>query len=821
MGRAPTTSLPILALVLGVIVWLLAPATPARAAVWVVPSGAKVFPDSRPTATRSVSISAARNEYEAAQIAVSGTVRRAVTVSWDPSSDPLLIGSSELFKVGYVTITRPSTGVGSRPGLYPDPLLPAAFGAPTALSRGANAFYLRVHVPPDAPAGPHTGTLIVDDPGNPRAAGYPAAPVRVPVRLTVYDFGWTQTSLNTAFPLSLKTIMRSVAGALPNTAANRATLADEYYRFWAQHDISPTRLWPMPSVNLATGQMNAANVTGALSPYLNDSDVSPGLFADTSYPLLQSWPWPALDPAAVRPQLATYLGELLRLYAANGWQDKGYLYVYDEPDHRQELQSNELAELIHRISAPLGFRARVLLTDWPRPLPDAGQPANAFLFDQVDIWCPSVYHYFACLPALEQRREAGAETWWYSYASFDPARYPTFLIDKPLADERATPWVTWRWGATGFLYWNTMRWSNAVTGKGYRDPYRDPVSYANPAGWVANGEASLTYPGYEPRLGLTNPLAGPVSSLRLEALRDGIEDYEYLTMAASARRDVPASEAAAACARQVAAAVADYRYGPVLPSDYHNMPGFSTSQTLYGRARAHLAEYIVRSRAGLAPFTVSGEVCDVAGGRPIPGATVTDGVVSTTTDPQGRFELPGVLPSWRLTVSHPLYVAAVARGRGDDPAAAVTLARRASTLVLASFDAGPGFAVTGGAGASAEGAYVTSGDAGVNVTLRGGRAAATLSLPPGRRNLRHRHVLGLDVFSPGPLDHASPWFLTMSVSDARGDVAARTFLLRPGGWTHLSLALRGRGLDLRRLARVTLRVSRGSHSVDVDTLAAS
>jgi hypothetical protein len=61
----------------------------------------------------------------------------------------------------------------------------------------------------------------------------------------------------------------------------------------------------------------------------------------------------------------------------------------------------------------------------------------------------------------------------------------------------------------------------------------------------------------------------------------------------------------------------------------------------------------------------------------------------------------------------------------------------------------------------------------------------------------------------------------MSVSDARGDVAARTFLLRPGGWTHLSLALRGRGLDLRRLARVTLRVSRGSHSVDVDTLAAS
>ncbi len=231
-----------IAITLGVAVWLLAAAAPASAHVWVVSSAAKVFPTSRPTATRSVSISAARNEYEAAQLAVSGTVKRRVTVSWDPSSDPLLVGSSELFKVGYVTITRPSTGVGSRRGLYPDPLLPAAFGARTALSKGANAFYVRVHVPADAPAGLHRGTLIVNDPGNPRAASYPAAPVRVPVNLTVYDFGWSRTSLSTSFPMSIKVAMLSVAGVLRNTAANRAKLSDEYYRFWAEHDISPARL---------------------------------------------------------------------------------------------------------------------------------------------------------------------------------------------------------------------------------------------------------------------------------------------------------------------------------------------------------------------------------------------------------------------------------------------------------------------------------------------------------------------------------------------------------------------------------------------------
>ncbi|MGZ4199642.1 MAG: hypothetical protein ACXVP1_05600 [Thermoleophilia bacterium] len=45
--------------------------------------------------------------------------------------------------------------------------------------------------------------------------------------------------------------------------------------------------------------------------------------------------------------------------------------------------------------------------------------------------------------------------------------------------------------------------------------------------------------------------------------------------------------------------------------------------------------------------------------------------------------------------------------------------------------------------------------------------------------------------------------------------------MRPNGWTHLSLPLRGRGLNLRRLARLSLHVSGGGHTVDVDTLTAS
>ena len=47
----------------------------------------------------------------------------------------------------------------------------------------------------------------------------------------------------------------------------------------------------------------------------------------------------------------------------------------------------------------------------------------------------------------------------------------------------------------------------------------------------SNGDTCLVYPGYYPRYGLDRPTAGPVASLRLEALRDGLEEREYLKLA--------------------------------------------------------------------------------------------------------------------------------------------------------------------------------------------------------------------------------------------------------------------------------------------------
>ncbi len=89
------------------------------------------------------------------------------------------------------------------------------------------------------------------------------------------------------------------------------------------------------------------------------------------------------------------------------------------------------------------------------------------------------------------------------------------------------PWITWRYGMNGILYWDMKFWSQTP------DPWLDPVTYLSgflcSNGYILNGEGSLLYPGSRTQryTGQKN-VAGPVSSIRFELLREGIEDYEYL-----------------------------------------------------------------------------------------------------------------------------------------------------------------------------------------------------------------------------------------------------------------------------------------------------
>jgi len=105
-------------------------------------------------------------------------------------------------------------------------------------------------------------------------------------------------------------------------------------------------------------------------------------------------------------------------------------------------------------------------------------------------------------------------------------RLPAMELSRPA-------WVAWRYRIRGLLYWGGMSYWTAVD-----DPWTDPATYGDlkalrqgkKGAAVFNGEGTLVYPGRDAGLD------GIVPSLRLKALRDAIEDYEYLALLERAGR---------------------------------------------------------------------------------------------------------------------------------------------------------------------------------------------------------------------------------------------------------------------------------------------
>ncbi|MHC4594396.1 MAG: DUF4091 domain-containing protein, partial [Planctomycetota bacterium] len=155
------------------------------------------------------------------------------------------------------------------------------------------------------------------------------------------------------------------------------------------------------------------------------------------------------------------------------------------------------------------------------------------------MWCPVSYKY-GHEPA-EQQRKHGEKFWWY-VCTGPKAPYCTLFIDHPGTELRVWLWQTWQRKIDGILVWQTNYWTSSAA---YPDRDSPQNPYEDPMGWRSgystakgvkkpwgNGDGRFIYP---PEAAAdAHPagpvLNGPVESIRWEMLRDGIEDYEYLTI---------------------------------------------------------------------------------------------------------------------------------------------------------------------------------------------------------------------------------------------------------------------------------------------------
>jgi MYXO-CTERM domain-containing protein len=98
--------------------------------------------------------------------------------------------------------------------------------------------------------------------------------------------------------------------------------------------------------------------------------------------------------------------------------------------------------------------------------------------------------------------------------------WPSYMIDTASIRSRALEWLSFAWGVTGELYWEST-WAYT-----HGDPWVTQYQFSG------NGDGNLFYPGTPAKIGGTTHI--PVASLRMKMLREGMEDYEYLKLLSDA-----------------------------------------------------------------------------------------------------------------------------------------------------------------------------------------------------------------------------------------------------------------------------------------------
>lgn len=172
-----------------------------------------------------------------------------------------------------------------------------------------------------------------------------------------------------------------------------------------------------------------------------------------------------------------------------GWDRYAYLYAFDEPGLKEASNIVKFTKLVHEINPKI----KTLITS--RPLKAFGK--------HVDIWCPRMFEYN--LSEAEIERARGKQVWWY--VSSAARNFPSLNIDMPGIHPRILPWIMWKYKVDGLLSWCVNWWRV--------DPWKSAETWPR-----QNGGGMLFYPGKD----------GPVDSIRIENLRDGLEDYEYFFM---------------------------------------------------------------------------------------------------------------------------------------------------------------------------------------------------------------------------------------------------------------------------------------------------
>ncbi len=466
-----------------------------EAAVWVASPWQHVLRESPVGTATTAELDAARNEFESLRVIVHAGPSALQDVLVEVSALRGPAGTIEpdscaVFREHYVHVFEPSRASKAPVGWYPDALVPATIEGAAQPGQSAllqiepnqnQGVWIDVYVPHDAPPGEYAGQIRVTQDNSELG--------RIAIKLRVWPFGLPdRISMRSNFG-SLGTRLARQWG-LDASSPQFVELEDRYIDLLLAHRAIPSSLgniWPQWTPEDGIDDSSSGN---RLRTMVRERHVN-ALSVPFSY---------RNDPEKCR----AYLRDLAGYLRDQGCLDLAYIYLKDEPNNAEDYEIvRQQGELIRES----GIK-RLCTEQTVSSNPDWGS-----LYGAVDIWCPLWCLYDE--QTARQRQASGEEIWSYTALCQGKGTAPFWQIDFAPVHFRAPFWISWQYDVKGFLYWSSI----------YSAPDQDP--------WTAPhfrnqywGEGMLLYPGQ--KLGYD----GPVPSIRLKLVREALEDFEYLTLAA-------------------------------------------------------------------------------------------------------------------------------------------------------------------------------------------------------------------------------------------------------------------------------------------------
>lgn len=505
--------------------------------VWGAPAEQKIRPDD-PIETENlvwskdnnrIQIAGAGNEHAAFQVVITTPVPPGrkpeapggffIKVSDLRSEDGKTIPDSVVhcYLEHYIMLYGKSSPIGET-GYWPDALAPIA--EPFSMQAqfdvvGNRPLWVDIAVPAHTPGGLYKGTVEITQ--------HDRSIARINLELQVYHFSLPDST-------HLITYMNISKGWLASfyhqsdTSAAIDSLTQIYYDFLYRHRMEP---WfndqLKPTITITGDQLQVKFNDSRYQYYMNQLHTKRVLL--NAYPgeLKRLIKAPLFSDAFNR-LVGAYLSQVEAYFDQHGWHDRlVFNSPIDEPGSKEAYEhTRQWGDLVHHTTHGVPFLAT------KSPVTDRRHQDWGTLRGYVNNFSihGNALNEAAVKQAIVEEKAKGGEMTWY--ISCDQAYpQPNYFIDAPALDLVMVPWITARYHMDGILYWGLNFWPQTP------NPWLDAVTYISgfecSSGYVLNGEGSVLYPGDYTRQYTGEPnVHGPVSSIRMELLRDGIEDYEYL-----------------------------------------------------------------------------------------------------------------------------------------------------------------------------------------------------------------------------------------------------------------------------------------------------